>query len=97
MKTPKRLHLLSILLPLLAAGCTEPVTEEVGGTLTLEVVSSKTVTGKTIELTAGTITTLNYTFTPLAPEETYIGSFNLVNEDMGGYLAAADLWYKDSN
>lgn len=62
-----------------------------------EVVSSKTVTGKTIELTAGTITTLNYTFTPLAPEETYIGSFNLVNEDMGGYLAAADLWYTDSN
>lgn len=42
-----------------------------------EVVSSKTVTGKTIELTAGTITTLNYTFTPLAPEETYMDHLTL--------------------
>lgn len=62
-----------------------------------EVASSKNVTDREIEFTAGAITVLNYTFMPSAPAEEYIGKFNLVNADMDAYMAEAEKQYTDDN
>lgn len=77
------------------------VKAECGG---VEVVSSKKIEEKTIAIAAGAITGLNYTFTVPAEEgttpgdvEAFLGTFNLVNEDMDSFMAAADTVYTDSN
>lgn len=65
-----------------------------------EVASSKTIDNMEMVFEAGSITCLNYTFTiPEAaePVETYLGSFNLVNEDMDSFMAEAVKQYTDSN
>ena len=65
-----------------------------------EVTSSKTIEAKEMVFETGCITGLNYTFTipeEVEPTETYIGSFNLVNEDMDSFMAEAEKQYTDSN
>lgn len=72
------------------------VTAECGGS---EWVSTKEINNRNIALNAGEFTALNYTYTNPEPlvSEVYIGSFNLVNEDMDAYMAQAEKVYTDSN
>lgn len=64
-----------------------------------EWVSTKEIKGKRIALKAGEFTALNYTYANPSPAvpEVYLGSFNLVNEDMDSYMAVAEKVYTDSN
>ena len=74
------------------------VTASMGGS---DVVSAKTVPDRRISLEAGAISDLNYTFVipeeSTEPVETYIGTFNLVNEDMDAFMEEAEKVYTDSN